>query len=301
MANAFNINCAARRKNTGINRLCQDLGPIAGFMLTPYNWEKSQTDIINKDTFDEAIHADAVDRVYPFPPILAMTNNSEETVYQELALGRLFVKNGKTIFAFEMDSSRYKHEALKSHTLQKCGVVFFDVDNRLHGVRSGENFKAVNLQEFVVEKLKLNDGAGEATRTMVSMVLADPEEFERLPAVVSGLDFQLSSLEGLTDINIDVVSSSATGLVANFSVDKSGAAFNPVGPTAVPLTDGDVIVKTSSGVAVTITSVTAVNGVATIAATLTPGATYTVDLYKPSLMVTKGYESTASATFVVPN
>ncbi len=298
---AFDINCAAKRKNTGINRLCQDLGPIAGFMLTPYNWEKSQDDIVLEATFNTAIHADVDERIYPFPPVLAMTNNSEETVYQELALGRLFVKNGKTILAFEMDSSRYKHEALKSHSLQKCGIVLFDLQNRLHGVRSGENFKAINLQEFVVEKLIMNDGAGEATRTRVSLVLADPEEFENLPAVVSGLPFQLSALEGLTDINVDVVSSSATGVIVNFSVDKSGQPFNPVGPTAEPLTDGDVVIKTSAGVVVSVTSVTSNNGTATVAATLTPAATYTVDLYKPSLMVTKGYESTGQASFTVPN
>ena len=34
---SFYINCAQNVKNTGVKDLCQDLGPIAGYMLCPYN------------------------------------------------------------------------------------------------------------------------------------------------------------------------------------------------------------------------------------------------------------------------
>lgn len=297
----FYVNCASRRKNTGISRRCQDLGPIGGGILAPYGWSETESNAKLKATFETAIHADPADRIYPLPPLLNMTNNSEETVYQELALGRLFVKNGKTILQFEIDSSRYKHEALKSHSGQKCSILFFDLQNRLHGVRDGVNFKAINLQEFTVEKLKMNDGAGEATRTVISMVLADPEEFENNPAVITGLDWQFSSLEGLVDVNIDVVEGSAStaGVTITCAVDKTGEAFNPVGPeTGPPATDGDIIIKNAAGVTQSITSVTVDNGTAVIVATLASGD-YTVDFYDPADMVTKGYESTGSAAFTV--
>lgn len=300
MADNYYVNCASKRKNTGIGRRCQDLGPIAGFMITPYGWSETEANVRLKTTFDTAIQADPDERIYPFPPTLNMTNSSEETVYQELALGRLFVKNGKTILQFAIDSSRYKHEAMKSHSLQKCGVILFDQQNRLQGIKEEGLFKTINLQEFVVEKLRLNDGAGEATHTLVSLVFADPEAFETNPAVIAGLDWSANSLEGLIDVNIDVVTGTpaTTGLSITCAIDKMGDPFNPVGPTAEPATLGDVVIKNAAGLVQTITSVTSEDGTAVIVATLIAG-TYTVDFYQPADMVTKGYESTGSASFTV--
>jgi hypothetical protein len=297
----FYVNCESSVKNTGVGGLCQDLGAFSNAILTPLNWEKSETDIRLEATFITAIHAEKGERIYPLLPLLQMTNNSEETIYQELALGRLFVKNGKTILYFEMDSSRYKHEALKSHSLRKYGIVLIDQQNRLHGVKDGANFKSVPLQEFVVEKIKLNDGAGEAVRTGISLVFANPEEFERSPAVVSGLTFEVGALEGLKDINIEVISSSAAGVVFKCLGDKTGKIFTPAPPTADPTTDGDVVIKTSLGAEVTLTSVTtAGDGTTTAACTLTPEATYTIDFYPPATMVTKGYECVEAISFTVP-
>lgn len=291
---SFYVNCASRRKNTGVSGRCQDLGPIAGFILTPFGWEETETNVLLKATFDTAIHADQDERIYPFPPTLNMTDNSEETVYQELALGRLKVKDGKTILQFAIESSRYKHEAMKSHSGQRCGVILFDQQNRMHGVESAGKFKAINLQEFTVEKLKMNDGAGVATHTLVNMVFADPEAFENSPAVVTGLDWSLNSLEGLIDVNLEVSGASGTGLTLTCTVDKTGEPFNPVGPeTGPPATLGDVVIKDADGVVKTITSLTSENGVATIEATLVTG--YTIDFYPPADMVTKGYESTGPA------
>jgi hypothetical protein len=300
MSGNFYVNCAAKRKNTGIGNRCQDLGPIAGFMITPYGWSDTEENVRLKSTFDTAIQADDDERIYPFPPILNMTNNSEETVYQELALGRLFVKNGKTILQFALKSSRYKHEAMKSHSLQQCGVILFDQQNRLQGIKEDGLFKTINLQEFVVEKLQLNDGASVSTHSLISLVFEDPESFETSPAVVSGLEWSANSLEGLIDVNIDVVADTPalTGLSITCAVDKMGDAFNPVGPTTEPVTLGDIVIKNAAGVTQTITSVTSENGTAVIVATLIAG-TYTVNFYDPADMVTQGYESTGSASFTV--
>jgi hypothetical protein len=297
----FYVNCASRRKNTGISRRCQDLGPIAGFILTPYGWSDTEANAKLKATYDTGISADPEDRMYPFPPTINMTNNSEETVYQEMALGRMEVKGGKFILQFAIKSSRYKHEAMKSHSGQQCGVVLYDTQNRGQGVVDGANFKCINLQDLTVERIRLNDGAGEATHTLVTMVFADPEEFESKPAVLTGLDWQFSSLEGLVDVNLDVVTGSAStaGVTITCTVDKTGEAMNPVGPeTGPPITDGDIIIKNAAGVTQSLTSVTVDNGTAVIVATLASGD-YTVDFYDPADMVTKGYESTGSAAFTV--
>ena len=109
---SFYINCAQNVKNTGVKDLCQDLGPIAGYMLCPYNFEDTEANARLQATYEAAVSAEKDARIYPFPPALGMTDNSEETVYQDFALGRLFVKDGKTILQFQHQSSRYKHVLL---------------------------------------------------------------------------------------------------------------------------------------------------------------------------------------------
>ena len=53
----FLVNCA-QRKNTGISRLCQDLGAIRKFILVPKGWSLTEEDARDLDKWVEAIHAD---------------------------------------------------------------------------------------------------------------------------------------------------------------------------------------------------------------------------------------------------
>lgn len=294
---AYEVNCQKKRKNTGISQFCQDIGPISGYIITPYNFELSENDIRDESKIIELIHANVSSRIYPFPQVASMTDNSEDTVFEELPLGNLFVKDGKVSIAFMHESSRYKHEALKSHSLQKVGVILIDQQGRMHGVREDNMFQSIKLQQFVVGRLMINDGSGAATKTTVTMVFADTNKWETSPAVVSGLDWFPNDLQGLTDLNLSVVSGSVStgGLVLEIKADKTGTPFNAAGPS-IPL-NGDVVIK-KAGVVQTITSLTASGGLNTIVATLTAGL-HTIDLYPPAIMVTKGYESTGSVNFTV--
>ena len=227
---SFYINCAQDVKNTGVKDLCQDLGPIAGYMLCPYNFEDTEANARLQATYEAAVSAEKDARIYPFPPALGMTDNSEETVYQDFALGRLFVKDGKTILQFQHQSSRYKHEALKSHTGRKCSVIFYDQQGRMHGVvgSTASIFKAVNLSELTVEKIKMNDGSGQGTHTVVSMTFENPSEWETKPAVLAGLTWNPSSLQGLVDVELSLIAGtgSTTGVTINAVGAKSGYPFN---------------------------------------------------------------------------
>jgi hypothetical protein len=290
---SFEVNCATRRKNTGIAGLCQDIGPLSGYIITPYNWETTEANALLKATYDTAISAAEGLRIYPFPPAVAMTDNSEDTVFEELALGNLFVKDGKVNLMFMHESSRYKHEALKSHTLQKVGVILIDQQGRLHGVREGEKFQAIKLQQFVVGRLNINDGAGIATKTSVTMIFADTNKWETSPAVVAGLDWSPNDLQGLIDVNLIAGVSTGSALRVTIKSDKSGDPF-----TAIV---GDFVVKNPAGVVQTITSVTPpVNGLHVLNFT-TPltAAVYSVDLLPPATMVTKGYESTGPVSITI--
>ena len=291
---SFYINCAQDVKNTGVKDLCQDLGPIAGYMLCPYNFEDTESNARLYATYEAAVSAEKDARIYPFPPALGMTDNSEETVYQDFALGRLFVKDGKTILQFQHQSSRYKHEALKSHTGRKCSVVFYDQQGRMHGVvgSTASMFKAVNLSELTVEKIKMNDGSGQGTHTVVSMTFENPNEWETKPAVLAGLTWNPSSLQGLVDVELSLVTGSAStaGVTINAVGSKSGYPFNGV--------LGDFVIKIAAGVTQAISAVTSEDGNNVLTATLVAG-TYTANLLDPADMVTKGFESIGSVEFTV--
>ena len=291
---SFYVDCQQAAKNTGVKDLCQDLGPIAGYMLCPYNFEDTEANARLQATYEAAVSAEKDARIYPFPPALGMTDNSEETVYQDFALGRLFVKDGKTILQFQHQSSRYKHEALKSHTGRKCSVIFYDQQGRMHGVvgSTASMFKAVNLSELTVEKIKMNDGSGQGTHTVVSMTFENPNEWETKPAVLAGLPWNPSSLQGLVDVELSLVAGSAStaGVTINAVGSKSGYPFNGV--------LGDFVIKNAAGVTQAISAVTSEDGNNVLTATLVAG-TYTANLLDPADMVTKGFESIGSVEFTV--
>lgn len=290
----FLVNCAQRKKNTGISRLCQDLGAIRKFILVPKGWSLTEEDARDLDKWVEAIHADTGERIYPFPVIHEHTDNSEDLVMDEGPLGSIFVRDGKINWQFLIESSRYKHEALKTHSLQKYDVVLVDTENRLHGVVAANgDFKGGNLQQFVVGRLMVNDGAASATKSQITMVFGDTNEWETRPAVVAGLEWSATDLEGLTDIYLSDAVGTTEGITV-MATDKSGNPFN--GEKGDSLSD--FVIKDKDGVVKTISAITSEGGENILTATLTAG-NYTVDLAAPKDMETKGYGSAGPVTVTV--
>lgn len=290
---SFYVDCSSGISNTGINNLCQDLGTIAGYMLCPRNFSLSEVNARLKASWETAILADKANRVYPFPPSLGMTDNSEETVYQDFALGKLFVKDGKTILQFTHASSRYKHAALKSHSGKGYSVILFDTNGRMHGIvgDTPDTFKAINLSELTVGKLVLNDGSSQGTSTPVTMTFENPTEWEEKPAVIAGLDWSPSDLMGLIDLKLSLVgAATTTGFTLNVVGNRTNQPFSGV--------VGDFDVKDSAGVTQSITSVTADEGTHVFTMTLSAG-TYTVNLKAPANMTTAGYDSVGAVEFTV--
>lgn len=290
----FLVNCAQRKKNTGISRLCQDLGAIRKFILVPKGWSLTEADARDITKWQEAIQADLGERIYPFPAIHEFTDNSEDIVMDEGALGSIFVRDGKINWQFEIESSRYKHEALKSHSLQKYDVILIDTDNRLHGVvaANGE-FGGGSLQQFVVGRLLVNDGSASATKSQITMIFGDTAAWETRPAVVAGLEWSATDLEGLTDIYLSDAVGTTSGITV-MATDKSGNPFN--GEKGDTLTD--FVIKDEDGVVQTISAITSEGGENIITATLTAGD-YTLDLAAPKDMETKGYGSAGPVAVTV--
>lgn len=292
---AFEVRCGQRKKNTGVSQLCQDLGAIRKFILVPKGWTISEEDARDYEKWQEAIQADLGERIYPFPAIHEFTDNSEDIVMDEGALGSIFVRDGKINWQFEIESSRYKHEALKSHSLQKYDVILIDTDNRLQGVvaANGE-FGGGALQQFVVGRLLVNDGSASATKSQITMIFEDTAAWETRPAVVAGLDWSAMDLEGLTDIYISNVVGTTSG-VAFDATDRSGNPFNG----EMDGTDFDFVIKeVASGLTQVISAITASGGENVITSTLSAGD-YTIDLNNPKDMITYGFGSAGAVEFTV--
>ena len=292
---AFEVRCGQRKKNTGVSQLCQDLGAIRKFILVPKGWTISEEDARDYEKWQEAIQADLGERIYPFPAIHEFTDNSEDIVMDEGALGSIFVRDGKINWQFEIESSRYKHEALKSHSLQKYDVILIDTDNRLQGVvaANGE-FGGGSLQQFVVGRLLVNDGSASATKSQITMIFGDTQAWETRPAVVAGLDWSAMDLEGLTDIYISNVVGTTSGVTFD-ATDRSGNPFNG----EMDGTDFDFVIKeVASGLTQVISAITASGGENVITSTLTAGD-YTIDLNNPKDMVTYGFGSAGAVKFTV--
>ncbi len=292
---AFEVRCGQRKKNTGVSQLCQDLGAIRKFILVPKGWTISEEDARDYEKWQEAIQADLGERIYPFPAIHEFTDNSEDIVMDEGALGSIFVRDGKINWQFEIESSRYKHEALKSHSLQKYDVILIDTDNRLQGVvaANGE-FGGGSLQQFVVGRLLVNDGSASATKSQITMIFGDTAAWETRPAVVAGLDWSAMDLEGLTDIYISNVVGTTSGVTFD-ATDRSGNPFNG----EMDGTNFDFVIKeVASGLTQVISAITASGGENVITSTLTAGD-YTIDLNNPKDMVTYGFGSAGAVEFTV--
>ena len=292
---AFEVRCGQRKKNTGVSQLCQDLGAIRKFILVPKGWTISEEDARDFEKWQEAIQADLGERIYPFPAIHEFTDNSEDIVMDEGALGSIFVRDGKINWQFEIESSRYKHEALKSHSLQKYDVILVDTDNRLQGVvaANGE-FGGGSLQQFVVGRLLVNDGSASATKSQITMIFEDTAAWETRPAVVAGLDWSAMDLEGLTDIYISNVVGTTSGVTFD-ATDRSGNPFNG----EMDGTDFDFVIKeVASGKTQVISAITASGGENVITSTLSAGD-YTIDLNNPKDMVTYGFGSAGAVEFTV--
>lgn len=292
---AFEVRCGQRKKNTGVSQLCQDLGAIRKFILVPKGWTISEEDARDYEKWQEAIQADLGERIYPFPAIHEFTDNSEDIVMDEGALGSIFVRDGKINWQFEIESSRYKHEALKSHSLQKYDVILIDTDNRLQGVvaANGE-FGGGSLQQFVVGRLLVNDGSASATKSQITMIFEDTAAWETRPAVVAGLDWSAMDLEGLTDIYISNVVGTTSGVTFD-ATDRSGNPFNG----EMNETDFDFVIKeVASGLTQVISAITASGGENVITSTLSAGD-YTIDLNNPQDMVTYGFGSAGAVEFTV--
>jgi len=301
MSQSYTVDCDKFTKNTGTNKLCPDISTIAGYIVCPYNYSIATKDLAKlAATWEAAIQAEKANRIYPFPPVFNFEDQSEELVLQEGTTSTIFVREGKIRFEFQHASGRYKHEALRSHSLQDVSVYLIDQNNRIHGTtKDGITFDAQNLEQFIIDKLKINNGT-EGTITSVTMVFSDSGKWQDKPAVLDtrDADFNPLSLEGLTDVYLaETGVSTGSAVKIEAEVWHSGIKVNGLSTTV----GEDFIVKNASGVTQTVTTIADEGDGVYLFSFSTPlgQGTYTFDLVPSDTMATKGYEAREPATVII--
>lgn len=297
--NNYALNCTSATENTGLSKLCQDIGTIVGYVIVP---QGAYIDTVANAnlyaTWEAKIQAEKTERFYPFPPVFIFEDTSEEAVFQEGTISNLFVRDGKIMFDMTHESSRYKHAALKSHSNLKRSVYLIDQQGRIHGVSSDDiKFEPAELETFTVQKLKANNGT-DASTTKVTMVFADSDKWQKKPAIIRPSAFNPKDLEGLTSV---LLSESGTPTLSEIiiEVEVFRTGDSVLGFSETP--NSDFVVKNATGVVQNPTTITD-NGDGTYTfafGTPLAAGTYTFDLLPTYSMSTKGYESLGPVTLAL--
>jgi len=291
------VACGADKKNTGLSELCPDIGTIAGYILVPKTFSIATfTEAKTITPWQNLIQANKADRGYPFPPVFMMEDESEEAVFQEGSISSIFVRDGKIQMNFIHESSRYKHESLKSHTLGNYGIILFDQQGRIQGVKDDTGaFQPGILSLFVVQKLKSNDGT-EGTTSKTTAILQDSDKWQNSPAVITP-DFDVKELEGLKDVYL-AVAENTTPTTAEVIINAS-VSNTDVGVLGLSDVIGeDWTVKDAANAEQTITTITNnADGTYTFAfGTPLSAGVFTFNLLASNVMTTLEYESLGAAS-----
>ncbi len=293
--------CQGASDNTGTQNFCRDFGLIVKPILCPVDWSIPLTEAQTEAGWVTQLQALPSARVYPVDGVMDVDNENEETQYDEGAVSKVFIRDGKTIYTAIVEVTRYGFQQLVSHSNKPHSVVFVDDNEFVQGINkdvgSVQHFGGVNLETFTVEKYAPVKG-GEAMKCKLVMVLGDPNSWYNSPSVVNGKTFKPSQFNGLENVLLGEEGTSTTSqVIIGAEVYRTGTEV--LGANETPGTD--LIVKDSTGATETPTSITDnSDGTYTFAfGTPLAAGTYTFDFVPSQSMELKGYESLGPATVVL--
>ena len=206
--------------------------------------------------------SDASKRWFPLPQFEKVELPKADSTFEEAPSGRrLFIKQGKRSFTGEIwNGTPQLLGKIQDNRCVEFGAYIVDVNGNLVGSKEGNG-----LYPIPVDNQSFDAKMAYATDTTVQKIMVG-FDFYRLfdestlwlvtPTELGG-DF--NSFEGLLDIELSKVSSSATTLVVDAKLSY-GTALNPI--KVLGLIQADFNLKNATtGVAISLTSVVAGTGV----------------------------------------
>ena len=271
------MGCTLTTGNTG-SQYCADgsaLGDPVGIILTTKGYSMSAADFLDHDKWNVAINANSV---FPIMDIVGLTDNSTEPTYIDYPNDkRKLSRQGKYRFAVDLDlNDVQKRNMLKFRGF--AGDMFFVYLNGIIRGRSldgGDTVEGIRVEQLNVRKEKLN-AIGEASMVTLDVDLKSETDLNKFDYAME-VDWDVTELDGLTEVDLTVSSPTATSIVVKVTSSAYGND-NPI--MGIAFLDFDI--SNLSGAA---TSVDNGDGTYTISGTgMVTGA---INLKTPPLMDTK--------------
>jgi hypothetical protein len=276
--------CDNEKKNVGVGK-CVDLPKIIrSFITTPKNWSVTMANALLQATWQDAIIAPVQNRIYRFPYFSDIPEYAgSETTYLRNAVGVSPVTDGKYEWLCKFAKNACFHKAAFSHRATEGRIILIDADGYFYGTKVGNNFAGFTLEMLHTENLMFNDGS-RPSETPVRIALANPNEINHSDYGIIRVapSWSIDALNILTDVELTIISASATQIVVDVKQACDGTPVNG-------LDDVDFILLNGAGAAQTITSASEVDGRYTLAGSgLVSG---TLDLEAPDDLSIQAYEN----------
>jgi hypothetical protein len=289
------------KKNVGQKYTAkEDLARVIKLILTPKDFSfATQADAEDDTKWQDAIEQVA-DRIYPMPYAYENEDLSEEATKQDFPGGdSLEVRKGRYAERQKFSLSVADMVKLASFNNQTYRAFEIDANGNINGTSpNGTIFQGFEVTNLDIEKM--NRTIGDVTR-LVPMYFKyrEPSEWTDKGVALRPLHLDTVAdqwdprdLDGLTDVELTIVSSIATKIVVKAEAALKSVLLKGFNQTA------DWLVKDASGVAqvVTVTD----NNDGTYDLDGTGFATnFTVDLNTPPNLTLDGYESLGPKTLTV--
>lgn len=197
-ANTGGIQCDTRRGNPQKIIVTSASFPITG--LTSASFEADLLEAVNLETGNSG-------KAYPFPEIVAVTNNTEANTEATLGNGvKLFVREGRPAYTFDVLIGTNLEKQLRKFNGQIVPILIFDDNGNVWGkINSSDEFVGTQANIFV-SGAPFGDFTNPNTaKVTVSFISA--RDFFDFAAFVS-TDFNVNDLEGLLDATLSKVAAS---------------------------------------------------------------------------------------------
>lgn len=241
-----------------------------------------------KAGWDSLIQSKAI---IPLPVAMSTEPMNEGAIYEQTPLGSTFVRDGRMELKVNIEANLDLHSKIRTLNTGNYNKVFLVYTSGVILATkqpSSDILYPLGLQMMHVEPQVLNDGSV-TSKTPVHLTFDDLKEFNDYPALIVPTWNPLR-LAALKNVQLKVISANATTVVVDAYIPHVNSEFkNPV----EGLVSADFLSTTAAGVVETIGSVAPdANVLGRYTITGTGLVTGFIDLKLPSLMTTKGLEST---------
>jgi hypothetical protein len=264
MATLNQVVCQSILKNTGYGSCVFDFSKAAGAIRVPKGKVFTQAELDALRTTLEAMRLapSKSNRIFPLHGFQAVTDNSEETVFQTLGYGKQVpIRDGNYRWTFQyVDGGMCLHIALRSMNFQGSSEwLFYDDKWQIIGTKKTASDGNPGLAgvplTFHVPKWKLNDGAN-VTAYTVYFDIDSKYLNDSLGFVIA--DFNPEEITGLQNIALKQTGASAAGVFKIQALTGCDYAnLYDLYSTQLAAAGLWVVTNATTGNAITITSVAA--------------------------------------------